>query len=228
MSLINQALRKAQQDRSPRNSSESGPDQPGGGMPTASRKNVQMGVVIGLIALVVLLIGLVAGLSVVLLKGDSNEPAAVASAGAETPAAPAPPPPQPTSETPPAPSNPISTTDKGSPEAPAPNEPTASETPPAPMDELRPAREAAEAKIQADASAAAAAEAQMPAIVEWLSQSRINGVRISSTNSKIILNGEAYAEGEYVNFELGLKVIRIEETRVLFADDYGKKYKKQI
>ena len=237
MSLINQALRKAQQDRSPGNSSESGPNQPFGGMPSSSDKSMQPMVIIGLIALVALLIGVAAGLSVVLLKGDSAEPPTVA--GNETPSAPAtgsdvPSPAKMTTEAPPAPLDPITPTATETFQTPTParSESESSDAAPALVEELRLAREAAEAKAQAEAEAeaqaTATAEANTPAIVEWLTESRISGVRLSPTNSKVILNGEAYGEGEYVNYQLGLKVIRIEETRVLFADDSGKKYMKRI
>ena len=233
MSLINQALRKAQQDRSPGNRSESGPNHPVGGMPSSSDKSMQPKVIIGLVALVALLFGLATGLSVVLLKSDSAESPTVAGNEA-SPAPPstsdAPPQAKPTTEAPPAPLDPItaSGTEAAQTPTPARSEPELSDAAPALVEELRRAREAAEAKAQAEAAAVAQAEANTPAIVEWLTESRISGVRLSPTNSKVILNGEAYGEGEYVNFQLGLKVIRIEETRVLFADDSGKKYMKRI
>jgi cytoskeletal protein RodZ len=239
MSLINQALRKAQQDRSPGNRSESGPNQPVGGMPSSSDKSMRPKVIIGLIALVALLIGLATGLSVVLLKGGSAEsptvaenkaPSAHSTTSDATPSA------KPTTEAAPAPLDPITATASEAAQTPAPaparSASESSDAAPALVEELRRAREAAEAKAQAEAEAeavaAAKAKANTPAIVEWLTESRINGVRLSPTNSKVILNGEAYGEGEYVNFQLGLKVIRIEEKRVLFADDSGKKYMKRI
>ncbi|MFP4157977.1 MAG: hypothetical protein ACLFU4_10200, partial [Opitutales bacterium] len=112
--------------------------------------------------------------------------------------------------------------------APQQSETATEETPLALIEELRLAGDAAEAKMQAEQEAAAAAQAQTPKIVKWLTQSRISGIRLSPTQNKVILNGETYTEGEYVNYQLGLKVILIEETRVLFADDNGKKYKKRI
>ena len=159
------------------------------------------------------------------MKSDSAESPTVAGNEA-SPAPPstsdAPPPTKPTTEAPPAPLDPItaSGTEAAQTPTPARSEPELSDAAPALVEELRRAREAAEAKAQA--------EANTPAIVEWLTESRISGVRLSPTNSKVILNGEAYGEGEYVNFQLGLKVIRIEEKRILFADDSGKKYMKRI
>jgi hypothetical protein len=99
--------------------------------------------------------------------------------------------------------------------------------------ELRKAREsteaeaAAQAKATADATARAAAPPSDEAIA-WLGNARLSGVRISETDSRIILNGRAYGIGDYVNFNLGLKVMVIQEERVLFVDDNGKKYMKRL
>ena len=41
------------------------------------------------------------------------------------------------------------------------------------------------------------------------------------------MNGDAYSVGEHVNFELGLKVLAVEESRILFIDEAGKKYLKR-
>jgi hypothetical protein len=235
MSLINQALRKAQQDRTPQNTPASGPGEPAIGSPPASPKNRQPGVIIGLIALVALLIGLVGGLSAVLLKSGPTKPAAAADAAeassttASTPAAPTLPINPDT-----APRTPLTEPSDNNPPkaepAPAPrqSEPATEKTPDALIEELRLAGDAAEAKIHAEQKAAATAQAQTPKIIDWLTESRVTGIRLSPTQNKVILNGETYNEGEYVNPQLGLKVILIEETRVLFADDNGKKYKKRI
>lgn len=262
MSLINQALRKAQQDRRPNKMAEPGQSASTGQMSPQPSSGMPPGIIIGLIVVVALLVGLVAGLSVLLFKSDS-EPvrdgnvAQNETAPASTPAL------KPLLETKPAPALPAQTPATLSQES-------SSSVAPSLVEELRIAREAAEAKlqaeaeakIQAEAEAKAAAEAQaaaeakaqaeaeaqakaeaeakaqaeaeakanIPGVVEWLTQSRISGVRISPNKdeSKVILNGKAYAVGEYVNFQLGLKVLIVEETRVLFVDDNGKKYMKRL
>jgi membrane protein involved in colicin uptake len=95
------------------------------------------------------------------------------------------------------------------------------------------AAKAAEERAKAAAQAAELAAARAAAkpsqdIIEWLGNATLSGVRISETSSKLILNGKAYSPGEYVNFSLGIKVMVIQENRVLFTDNMGKKYMKRL
>jgi type IV secretory pathway VirB10-like protein len=188
--------------------------------------------VIGLVITVAMLVGLVAGLSVVIFKGDPAPPAEYA---AQTT--------QPVLE-PPAPAS--LTESPVDPQITPPAASTVGEAPPAPsvVEELRKAREATEAAAAAQAKAAqekaaalakaseeaAARAAAQPSedIIEWLGRARITGVRLSDTESKVILNGKTYGVGEYVHFKLGLKVMVIQEQRVLFIDENGKKYLKRL
>lgn len=186
--------------------------------PAPARSN--FGLIIGLIAVVALLIGLVAGLSIVLLGKKDGAATAVTT-----------PPPELQAIT-------QAATTQRSDAAPATEttltprltQPTAPALVSSPADAaaqieaLRLAREAAEAKAAAEAEAAA----KMPSVIDWLSSSRITGVKVAPGGNRVILNGKTYTEGEYVNFELGLKVLIVEETRVLFADDAGKKYMKRL
>lgn len=224
MSLINQALRKAQRDRSPNRMPQPGEQGPAAYANSATN-GLRPTLVVGLVIALAVLLGLVAGLSVVLFKGESAAPAQPpATAPLAGTAAPAP-----------APDTPPSATARVKPEAaPAPGV----------VEELRRAREATEAEAAAQAEAAAAkaaAEAKaaeveaaraaaQPSedIIDWLGRAKLSGVRLSDTESKVILNGQAYAVGEYVNFKLGLKVMIIQESRVLFMDNNGKKYMKRL
>lgn len=238
MSLINQALRKAQRDRTPDRMSQPGEQSPAAYASTAA-SGMSPALVIGLVIAVAVLIGLVVGLSVVIFKGD-DAPTKIAQ-----------------SETTPSP-EPASATLEGTPEpveAPLKAiQPTISqkvevaqtETTPAPsvVDELRKAREAAEAQAAAEAKLAAekaAAEAKAAEeaaaraaakpsedIIQWLGTAKISGVKISDTESKVILNGKSYSVGEFANFKLGLKVLLIQENRILFVDNNGKKYMKRL
>jgi pyruvate/2-oxoglutarate dehydrogenase complex dihydrolipoamide acyltransferase (E2) component len=237
MSLINQALRKAQRDRTPERMPTSD-SKPGGlagtaspGAPSAS--GFSPGLIVGLALMVAILIGLVVGLSIAIFKGDSNAPPAAQTNGT------------PTLET--------STPTQLKPATPATGEPVAPQiiqparsqtnagsTTPNVVEELRRAREAAEAKAQAEAQAAAKAAAEAEAaqtaaeaepnqaVIEWLGTSTISGVRLAGEASRVILNGEAFSVGEMVNFSLGLKVIVIQENRVLFEDSEGTKYMKHL
>ncbi len=108
------------------------------------------------------------------------------------------------------------------------------------LNDLRIARVAAEAKAAADATSAKQVEAakQLAAtkaaakpsqdIIQWLGKSKISGVRLSTSGNKVILNNNAYLVGETVNVGLGLKVLIIQEKRILFIDPNGKKYLKQL
>ncbi|MGJ8654109.1 MAG: hypothetical protein ACSHX8_12620 [Opitutaceae bacterium] len=239
MSLINQALRKAQNDRTPghRPPASANPTGAGSSMAPPSRSGMSPGLVVGLIVVVALLIGVIAGLSVVLLKDKpapteiTAQPALAPLEPTATPApAPAPTAPTPTVEAREAVFTPPTTPEPAATQATAPDEQTV-------LEQLRMAREAAEAKAAKAEAARVAAEAEaarkaaiQPSqdIITWLSHTQISGVRLSDTGSKVILNGKAYAVGETANFELGLKVLVIQEKRVLFIDGNGKKYLKRL
>jgi uncharacterized iron-regulated membrane protein len=192
------------------------------------------GLIIGLVVAVAVLLALVVGLSLVLLQGNEAPPVAQ-----QPPAATAP---QPTA----------TSQDSGqaaTAQAAAPQPPIEPLTPPASpparttplereatspvVEELRRARAAAEAKATAEAQAAATAAAKAAAqpsqeIIDWLARAKISGVKLSATESRVILNGKSYTVGEYVNFDLGLKVMIIQEKRVLFVDANDKKYLKRL
>lgn len=227
MSLINQALRKAQQQRTPSRTATAADH--ASASPTNYRGNSnQSGLLIGLVAGIALLIGLVAGLTIVVLRKD---PAPVTQQAATLPAlvkqiAPATPVFQPLAP-------PLA------PPTPAPTQPLEQGSPSV-LNDLRLARVAAEAKAAADATSAKQVEAakQLAAtkaaakpsqdIIQWLSKSKISGVRLSTSGNKVILNNKAYSVGETVNLGLGLKVLIIQEKRILFIDPNGKKYLKQL
>ena len=219
MSLINQALRKAQQQRTPSRPATAA-DHASASHPNYTGNFNKSGLLIGLVAGIALLIGLVAGLTIVVLRKD---PAPVAQQAATLPApakqiAPATPVIQPLA---------------------APTQPLEQDSPSV-LNDLRLARVAAEAKAAADATSAKQVEAakQLAAtkaaakpsqdIIQWLGKSKISGVRLSTSGNKVILNNNAYLVGETVNVGLGLKVLIIQEKRILFIDPNGKKYLKQL
>lgn len=237
MSLINQALRKAQRDRTPNRMVQ--PDQPGQApmRPSGSDNQMKPGLIVGGIAVVALLIGVIAGLTIVVFKSDAPA-TATAAAPAETTT------PAPQVETPapiaPAPA-PLATIPTVAPIPAVENNHAQS---PSVLGELQIAREAAEAKAAAEAKIAQAAEdarlaaeaeaarlaATKPSddIINWLSHAKVSGVRLSESGSKVILNGKAYSVGETVHYGLGLKVLVVQEERILFIDNNGKKYMKRL
>ncbi|MGB0742996.1 MAG: hypothetical protein ACPGSB_00585 [Opitutales bacterium] len=233
MSLINQALRKAQRDRTPTRIQDVG-STPSHSATAVAGSGLKPGLIIGLVVALAMLLGLVVGLSVIVFRGDSA-PGAQTSAPlspAQTPAGESPLPTTPPASQAAAPTQPISPQQLALKEA----SPLEREALPPVIEELRKAREAAESKAATEARAAeeAAKEAEAAAvkpsqeIIQWLTNARVSGVKISNTDSKVILNGKPYGIGEYVNFNLGLKVMIIQEKRILFVDDKGKKYLKQL
>jgi len=227
MSLINQALRKAQQDRTP----DKIPSDPGQPMTAGGNHSHQSpdswmkpGLTVGLIIMVALLIGIITGLSVVLLKDK----------GTLVVASPEPEPPVIRDAIRPS----LDAQTRSIPRSPE------SESTPDVLAELRIAREAAEAQAAKDAAAAlednriatAAAEeaarvlAAKPSqdAINWLSQSKVTGTRISQSGNKVILNGKAFLVGETVHSGLGLKVVKIKEKSIIFTDKTGNNYRKRI
>lgn len=227
MSLINQALRKAQHQRTPNRPATAADNASAPSPNYAANSSSKPGLLIGLVAGIALLIGLVAGLTIVVLRKDpapTVQQAISAPAAVTVPAPKADPTIQPLTAAVPAPA-PTQAKEQGNPSV---------------LNELRLAREAAEAKAVADAATAKKAEtaalaAQKAAeakpsqdIIQWLGKSKISGVRLSASGSKVILNNKAYTVGETVNVGLGLKVLIIQEKRILFIDGNGKKYLKQL
>lgn len=238
MSLINQALKKAQRDRSPTSltsgdgiSGNQTPPPPAGGMMGHSAPQpggFNLGLIIGLAVAFAVLIGLVAGLVVVLIKKETTSEQTAVTQAAPT-------------------LSPVQNSALPAPEPSAPTiQPQSTRTDfiglqknsqPSPLEELRTAREAAEAKALAEAEAASQAEEEAkikaaiqpkPEIIEWLSTARINGVKLAGADSKVILNGKAFGIGETVNYNLKVKVLVVQEKRILFVDDNGTKYMKVI
>lgn len=245
MSLINKALRKAQRDRTPARMPTGAPQgsNPSHGSPAfpAAANGYSPTLIIGLSLTVAVLIGLVAGLSIVIFRDDST-PAATTEPPV-TLSAPAPerlPQPAPAAG---------ETTDPQITPTVVSRDTSDGANPASIVEQLRSAREAAEAekeasagstttdrtdatkaedeKVTAEAEVESAAEAN-DAVIRWLSASKISGVRLAGSASRVILNGEAYQAGETVNYNLGLKVLVIQETRVLFEDGNGKKYMKRL
>jgi hypothetical protein len=236
MSLINQALRKAQQDRNPKRMTPSGEPSAGPAhQMSASSSGMKPGILIGLIAAVALLIGLVAGLTVVILKDSPPAPAQpqtqALQALAPAPSvatAPAPPTITPTQTAAVAPSIPSVI----APQAAAPTQASAPSGNSV-LDQLRVAREAAEAKAAEEAAIAAEAKriAELDPnqdVIDWLSDAKVTGVRLSGDDSKAIINNKAYTKDELVHYSLGIKLVVIQETRLLFEDANGKRYMKRL
>ncbi|MEO0510594.1 MAG: OadG family protein [Verrucomicrobiota bacterium] len=207
MSLINQALRKAQHDRNPNQASGGAPTTPAQ-LAAATDRGRGPVLIIGLAIAFAILIALVAVLSLILFSRNEPEPTPVI-ASKQVPVLT----PEPAPDT--LQNQPQPTTSQTS-------SPLTREDPSDVVEQLRLEREAVE-----KAAATAAAEPN-PEIIDWLARAVISGVKLSGTGSKVILNGNSYSIGEYANATLGLKVMIIQEERVLFVDSNGKKYLKRL
>ncbi len=196
MSLINEALHKAQNQR---HNAPGLNDETNMGHPSVNYapQPSRIGLMIGLGIFIVILIGLVAGLTIVIM--DKSEPQTAQNS--ETPALPA----TPNIE----PADVVSTelTTAIAPEQ-QPQIPEALEQSreviKAPTPEPEPNKE----------------------IMDWIEQCTISGVRITSNSSKVILNNKAFIPGDSVNMSLKLKILEIEPERILFIDSNGVEYMK--
>ena len=178
MSLISEALRKVQNQRA--NNPELGFDDKNQSFNYVDRPN-RTGLMVGLGVFIIILIGLVAGLTVILINKDKSQTVQKpASAKSEIPA------PEQIAQ----PSIPKPTTEAAKPEKPA----------------AEPNQE----------------------IVDWLAQSKVTGVRITDSSSKVILNNDAFMPDDTVNMDLGLKILKIEEQRIILIDSNGVKYVKLL
>jgi len=221
MSLINQALRKAQRDRAPKKmpTSDEGADAPAAPVQTSPSHKKQQRITIILLTLVALLIGLVSGLSVVFFNNDTIQSPPVDLTQAAAPD-------EPDTH---AATTPI--TQKQTPET---HSTESADSTPSPIEliaELRKASEltkkaaAPEAASQAPTAKSAKKEIE-DAIYNWLHEAKITAVRLSNSGNKMTIDGLVFSEGDTVNYQLGLKCVIIQQTRVLFIDRNGQKYVK--
>jgi hypothetical protein len=201
MSLINEALRKAQNQRA--QSTGLGSDTKKPSLNHTGRPN-RFGLMAGLGIFIVILIGLVAGLTVILLSKDKSQTVQA--------------------------SAPVETVASASKTAVQPNrlEPgTEPGTESGALDTVSPVPENSEQLPETVEKPAVTAELNQ-AIIDWLAQSNVTGVRITSSSSKVILNNDAFTPCDKVNMALDLEIFEIEAKRIIFIDSKGVKYVKQI
>jgi hypothetical protein len=178
MSLISEALRKVQNQRS--HSPELGSDDKNQSFNYTHRPN-RTGLMIGLGVSIIVLIGLVAGLTVTLINRDKFQTV----------------------------QKPVS--DKS--EIPTPEKVAQPSVPKPTTEAAKPEKPAAEPNQE---------------IVDWLAQSKVTGIRITDSSSKVILNNDAFMPGDIVNMNLRLEILKIEEQRIILIDSNGVKYVKLL
>ena len=188
MSLINEALRKVQNQRT--QTPELGSNTKNPSFNYTDRPN-QTGLMIGLGACIIILIGLIAGLTVILISKDKPQTVQQPVSGKSE----------------------ASVSEKVTP-------PSTSKT----------AKESTKPETELPTSEIIETPAPEPnqEIVDWLAQSRVTGVRITHSSSKVILNNDAFMPGDSVNMNLGLKILEIEAQRIILIDSNGVKYVKVL
>jgi len=245
MSLINEALKKAQQQRS-------GESPPLGGMPAIggesaariARRGKPAGfntLLLRLGAAAVALLVLVGG-GVFLLRNKSSEPAApvkpvvVAAAPAPTPAESAPPPASTRASAPvvaatPSPP-PVSAGSLVVPTAvPVKIEPVtaAHVEPPPPAEPVKtvgvPILVAPASPLPEAAAARPAGTAKLdPRAINYIESLHVAGIRASTTDAKVLMNDRVYRIGSIVEREMGLKLTGITANSLTFEDERGVSY----
>jgi hypothetical protein len=103
---------------------------------------------------------------------------------------------------------------------------------PAPPPVAQPAPAPAPAATPAPETAAPAAPFQItlqledPRILAFLDNANINGIRIAADDAKLLMNKKVFRTGDVVDRELGLKVTSIRPNELIFEDKRGIQYRK--
>ncbi|HEX2861276.1 MAG TPA: hypothetical protein VHN79_06535 [Lacunisphaera sp.] len=235
MSLINEALKKAQKQRTGESPSLSSMPTIGGqkasqiarrgGPSELNTLLVRLGLGVGVLA--VLIVG---GVLLFRSQGPDIPPAVVATTPAPSPQAAAPATPAATTPatvtvtvaTPAATTASTFVVPSATPPAPEPARvepapaaplPVIAQTP-APVAEpprTEPVRPATPAKLE-------------PRAINYIEGIRVAGIRASSTDSKVLMNDRVYRLGDTVEHELGLRLVGITSHSLTFEDDRGAKY----
>jgi hypothetical protein len=65
-----------------------------------------------------------------------------------------------------------------------------------------------------------------PRILAFLDAARIQGIRSVADDAKLLMNGKVFRQGAIVDRELGLKLVQILPTELVFEDAHGIQYRK--
>lgn len=80
-----------------------------------------------------------------------------------------------------------------------------------------------ETAATAPASAAPAAKLE-PRAIAYIDNIRVAGIRASATDSKVLMNDRVYRVGDMVEHEMGLKLVGIAPSSLTFEDERGGRY----
>lgn len=67
-----------------------------------------------------------------------------------------------------------------------------------------------------------------PAAISFIENIRVTGIRASATDSKVLMNDRVYRIGDSVEHQLGIKLVGIESTSLTFEDLQGASYTRQF
>lgn len=249
MSLINEALKKAQRQRSGDQPFESGQGAASTGR--VARREKPMGfnfLVIRFVVGCVLTVALLLGGYYLYLRASAasdtpaQSPAATkplpANASVPASASTSVPPSPPTHQTPAVTASALTSTPASAlppPANPAPLTVTAppppaatTVSPPPPALTLTTAESATTGPAPAPAAPAVtkpAAPTKMdPRAIAFIEGLRVSGIRASSTDSKVLMNDRVYRAGDTVEHELGLKLVVIRSNSLTFENEAGLRY----
>ena len=65
-----------------------------------------------------------------------------------------------------------------------------------------------------------------PRILAFLDAARIQGIRSVADDAKLLMNSKVFRQGAIVDRELGLKLVQILPTELVFEDSHGIQYRK--
>ena len=221
MSLINEALKKAQHQRT--GSAMDAPPMPGGGSGgTRGRQGMPTGTLVLLIAGAVVVIAVSVGATIYLVNRSPDTKVAVttpvvapvATAPAIAPA----PAPTTTTSVAAAPSAVIAPIIIKAP-------PPVVETPSAPP----PAVETETPAVAATPAPEPVAEGSLAdRIANYVDKVRVTGIRSSESGSKVLMNDRVYRLNDIVDRKLGLRLVKIASDSLTFADANGATYVKNF
>ncbi len=239
MSLINDALKKAQRERSggapqPLPSASAHPGQPASGGRPPARPAVNLWPIA--IAAVALVGG---GAAVWFLKPTAAPVTVAASVQPSSPivtAAPTPEPPALVTAAPAAESAApqlrinLTGATSAAPATPPPTQPAAVAAPVAAAPASAPAPFQVTLNLDApqERRTDPTASVEDPRVLAFLDNARISGIRIAADDAKLLMNSKVYRTGDTVDRELGLKVTSIRPAELIFEDKRGIQYRKLL
>ena len=234
MSLINEALKKAQKMRQP-----DAPAEPTGAVPPAAsaprvakrRPAVQARNVVIAAGCVVAVFAVALASAFLFLLPDTSPPEIIArpkaARGGPAPAS------VPPAETIPTVTAPAFLTSPAPAAEPPPGAARAAESGPAATvaaDEapVQPAGGPAEAPVQPAPPVTPPAPVENPQVYDFLDTLRVAGIRASATDPKVLMNDRVFRRNDIVDRTLGLRIIGIEPGGLTFQDESGFEYRKNF